>query len=129
MSKELAKKFLWMRGCIADSFGLKEDFVSVTILSRRMPSSEIKPTRRKLISFWILKDRQKFLSTIKHRILGLKMIIMLLTLNFLLLMETTKRLKIKLYGFCAIFLRIKKRYQSYNLDQYQLNKQRRSFIR
>lgn len=29
MSKELAKKFLWMRGCIADSFGLKEDFVSV----------------------------------------------------------------------------------------------------
>ena len=47
MSKELAKKFLWMRGCIADSLGLKEDFVSVRFVTFRMPSSVMKPIERK----------------------------------------------------------------------------------
>ena len=74
MSKELCKKFLWMRGCIADSFGLKEDFVSVRPLIFRTPYSATRAIARRLIFFWKLKDRQKYSSIIKLLIQGPKTI-------------------------------------------------------
>lgn len=51
MSKELAKKFLWMRGCIADSLGLKEDFVSVRIISMQDAIFGNEANRQKIEQF------------------------------------------------------------------------------
>lgn len=59
MSKELSKKFLWMRGCIADSFGLKEDQVSVLFRSLRTLSLATSPIDKRSNCSLRVKARQK----------------------------------------------------------------------
>ena len=98
MSKELSKKFLWMRGCIADSFGLKEDQVNVVLLRYRTPSSATKPTDRRSISFLTLKARQKSWFTIKHRTLDQTTTTTWLILSYFWRMVTPNVSKTRQYG-------------------------------